>query len=164
MTLDVCTTPIQRWNAVFSAGAVAAATAWGSPALGLSVAVGAVVEALNFRGLTIAARGFLAGQLGGRGIWSALFVMRLGVLATVLLLAIRRGAEPVGLLIGLSMILPAAVLGAWQVRPGSDEPGQPLVSAAPPDGPPPPDDPSWDDPGLRWGFWWGRERQDDPEP
>lgn len=157
MSLDVCTTPIQRWNAVLSAGAVAMASALGSPALALSVALGAVVEALNFRGLTIAARSFVLGEPGGRGLWTALFVMRLGVLATVLLLAIRRGAEPVGLLIGLSMILPAALLGAWKVRPRIPEAGRALEPV------PPPDDPSWDDPGLRWGLWFARERTDDEQ-
>jgi len=155
MSLDVCTSPIQRWNAVFSAGAVATATMVGSPALAVSVALGAAIEALNFRGLTIAARGFVAGQMGGRGIWTALFALRLGVLATVLLLAIRHGAEPIGLVIGLSMILPAALLGAWQVRPRAPEVRAVLVSALPPD------HPSWDEPGLRWGLWFGNERTDD---
>ena len=61
--------------------------------------------------------------------------------------AIVVGAHPVGLLIGLSLIVPATLLEAWRTRPPVVE-GLPALA---------PDDPSWD----RWDPWLARERGDD---
>jgi hypothetical protein len=150
--------PIERLNVALSAGAVAAAASVASPLFAASVALGALIEALNFRGLALQCQGFFGSQLGtGGGAWAVLSVLRLAVLATVLLAAIRQGAEPAGLVVGLSTILPAAVIAGFWLRPAPMDP-----SLAPPA--PPPDDPSWD----LWNPWLSREREpsedgDDPE-
>jgi hypothetical protein len=63
--------------------------------------------------------------------------------------ALHQGAHPVGLVLGLSMIVPAALAGAWMKRP---------AAAAGEEAPAPvPDDASWDD----WNAWLARPR--DPE-
>ena len=64
-------------------------------------------------------------------------------------LALYVGAHPVGLVIGLSLIVPATLIAAWMARP---EPA-PATPA------PPPDDPSWDD----WNPWLARVREPDDE-
>ena len=63
--------------------------------------------------------------------------------------AVWAGAHPVGLLIGLSMIVPAVIVEAWRRRP-------PVVADLPSL---PPDDPSWD----RWNPWLAREHDVDEE-
>jgi hypothetical protein len=55
----------------------------------------------------------------------------------------RFGAHPLGLLLGLSLIMPAAIFEAWRARPPLD-PSAPALA---------PDDPSWD----RWNPWLARE-------
>ena len=47
MTVD----PIERLNLAFAASAVAASFVWATPVFALSLAVGAALEAFNFRGL-----------------------------------------------------------------------------------------------------------------
>jgi hypothetical protein len=66
------------------------------------------------------------------------------LLAAAIALALRAGAHPVGLVLGLSTMVPAVIGGAWRTRPpiGNPEPG------------PAPDDPSWD----AWNPWLARER------
>ncbi|MCG8436375.1 MAG: hypothetical protein MJA83_20350, partial [Gammaproteobacteria bacterium] len=63
--------------------------------------------------------------------------------------ALRYGADPVGLLLGLSLIVPAVVLAAWRARPDAD-PNAPALS---------PDDPAWD----AWNPWTAREHEPDDE-
>ena len=55
------------------------------------------------------------------------------------------GADPAGLLIGLSLIMPAAVVEAWRARPAVD-PTAPALEA---------DDPIWE----RWNPWLARETE-----
>ncbi len=57
------------------------------------------------------------------------------------------GAHPVGLVIGLSTIIPAAILEAWRARPLIESAATGLA----------PDDPAWD----RWNPWLARERAED---
>ena len=99
---------------------------------------------MNFRALRATSLRLFAGNLAVGQIWLAAFSVRFVVFAAVLGLALRYGADAVGLTIGLSTILPAVVVGAWLQRPpiGSSEPG------------PPPDDPSWES----WNPWLARER------
>ncbi len=142
------TRPIEKLHFFFSAGVVATSAAVATPHFALSVAAGAAIEALNFRGLAIASRALCGGLIAGRGAWLGLLALRLFVLATVLLLALRVGASPAGLVVGLSVILPAALIGAFALRPPVDPNvgPMPLVSPA--------DDPSWD----TWNPWLARER------
>lgn len=137
---------VERLNLAFSAGAVAAAFAWVSPAFAGGVAAGAVLEAVNFRGLFHAGRRFFAGQIHS---WTAGWGLRFALLALGIGVSLWAGAHPVGLVIGLSLILPAALIEAWRSRP-------PVLEDAPAL---PPDDPGWND----WNPWLARERADDPE-
>jgi len=63
--------------------------------------------------------------------------------------ALYLGADPVGLLIGLSLIMPAAVIEAWRARPPVDASAPALAD----------DDPTWE----RWNPWLAREREADEE-
>ena len=83
------------------------------------------------------------------GSWSAGFAFRFALLGAGVGLAIWAGSHPVGLLLGLSLIVPAAVAAAWRARP-------PVLSGLPAL---PPEDPSWD----RWDPWLAREREEEEE-
>jgi hypothetical protein len=137
---------MERVNLGLSAGAVAASLALASPPFAASLALGAALEAANFRALRAgAARLLLSGDLAIGKAWLAGFGVRFALLSVAIGYALDQGAHPVGLTIGLSTILPAVVVGAWLQRPpiGSPEPG------------PPPDDPSWE----RWNPWLARESE-----
>jgi hypothetical protein len=131
------------WNLAFCAGAVAAGYELVSPRFAASLALGALLETLNFRFLWRASqRILLAGAPAGAVLGA--FGLRFALLALALWAALRAGADEVGLVIGLSLMVPAVVLAAWRARPA---PG-PVGDA------PPPDDPSWD----AWNPWLARER------
>lgn len=137
---------VQHWNLALSAGAVVASFALVSPRFAAGVAVGAAIEALNYRQLLHSAKAFFGGRLRS---WYMGFGLRFGLLAVALAVALYSGAHPVGLVVGLSLIIPAAIIEAFRTRP-------PIVPDAPAL---PPDDPSWD----RWDPWLAREREDEDE-
>jgi hypothetical protein len=144
---------MERLNLTISAGAVAAGLALVSPPFAGSVALGAALEALNFRALRGGAMRLFAGDLAVGRMWLVAFGVRFAFLTVAIGYAIGAGVHPVGLTIGLSTIVPAVVIGAWLERPpvGRPEPG------------PPPGDPSWD----RWNPWLAREvapREDEDGP
>jgi len=142
MTID----PIERTNLTLSAGAVAVSYALVSPAFALSLAIGALLEAFNFRGLRRSAQFLFWGEIGGGGQWVSVFGLRFGLLVIGICVALYFGADPAGLLVGLSLIMPAAVLEAWRARPKID-PEAPVLAL---------DDPAWD----RWNAWLARERDE----
>ncbi len=128
------TRPIEQLNLALSAGAVATAALVASPGFAASVAVGAFLEGLSFRGLSVASKAFFRGVVRGQLVWLLLLGMRLGAVGTLLYFAVRLGADPVGLLVGLSVILPATVVGSLRLRPAID----PEAAALPPE-----DEPDW---------------------
>ncbi len=137
--------PIERTNLALSAGAVAASWWLATPAFALSLGFGALLEAVTFRGLRRSAQFLFWGHIQtGRG-WSGLFALRFGLLVLGIGASLAFGADPVGLLVGLSLIMPAAVFEAWRSRPPIDPAAQALA----------PDDPSWD----RWNAWLARESE-----
>jgi hypothetical protein len=140
---------MQRWNLTFTAGAVAASLALATPVFAVSVAVGAALEAVNLRALGRWAEMLFSGGLAGSRGWSIGFGARFLLLAFGIGAALFLGAHPVGLVIGLSLMIPAAVIGAWRTRP-------PIVQDAPALSP---DHPDWD----RWDPWLARERPEDDE-
>ncbi len=142
MTLD----PIQRMNLKLSAGAVAASLVLATPAFAFSLLVGALLEAFNFHGLRRSAQFLFWGQIASGRSWTGVFALRFSLLALGIVAAMHFGADPVGLFIGLSLMMPAAVIEAWRARPAIDE-NAPALD---------PDDPSWD----RWNPWLARERDD----
>jgi len=141
---------IQRLNLGLSAAAVAAGWALVSPLFASSVALGAAVEIWNFRGLHRGALQLFSGVSAG-GFAAAGFGLRFLFLAVAIGFGLHAGAHPVGLALGVSMIVPATLIGAWIARPrGLGSSDVPV---------PPPDDPSWD----RWSVWRVAEREADAE-
>jgi hypothetical protein len=139
--------PTLRTNLALSAGAAAVAFAWAPPGFALSLLAGAALETVNFHGLHRSASALFGGALPGGNAFRAVAGLRFLLLAAGIGVALGVGAHPVGLVIGLSLILPAAVLEAWRHRP-------PVVPDAPQLAP---DDPEWE----LWDAWRARER--DPE-
>jgi hypothetical protein len=139
---------VMRWNLAFCAGTLAASWAFVSPRFAGSVALGALLETVNFRALWSHSAAVLGtGRPGALAV--AGFGLRFVLLAGVLFVALRAGAHPVGLVLGLSIIVPSVLVAGWQARP---QPGPPTPV-------PPPDDPSWDE----WNPWLAREREAEEE-
>jgi hypothetical protein len=137
--------PIERMNLKISAGAVAASLALTTPSFALSLALGALLETLNFHGLRRQAQFLFWGQIKSGGMWTGVFGLRFGILVLGIVAALSFGADPAGLLVGLSLIMPAAVIEAWRTRPRVD-PNAPALD---------PDDPSWE----AWNPWLAREHE-----
>ncbi len=131
---------VERLNLALSAGAVVTSYALVSPVFALSLAAGAALEALNFRHLLRSGRRLFAAGAS----WNGGFAVRFALLALGIAGALYLGAHPVGLVSGLSLIVPAVVIAAWRNRPPID-PAAPALD---------PDDPSWE----RWDPWLARER------
>ena len=135
--------PIERWNIAISAGAVATSLALATPAFATSLAIGAALEAANFRALRRSAQFLFWGVMPGERAWAAVFGLRFSLLAIGICAALYFGANAAGLLIGLSLIMPATLIEAWRSRPPIDANAPRLDE----------DDPSWD----RWNPWLARE-------
>ena len=135
--------PVERWNLAISAGAVATSLAVATPAFATSLAVVAALEAANFRALRRSAQFLFWGVMPGQRAWAAVFGLRFSLLAIGICAALYFGADAAGLLIGLSLIMPATLIEAWRSRPAVD-PNAPRLAD---------DDPSWD----RWNPWLARE-------
>jgi hypothetical protein len=132
------------YSLAFSAGATAASWALVSPRFAGSLALGAALEAVNFRALFRYWRAALLGSdRPGLAAFGA-FGLRFVALGGCLWAALEAGAHPVGLLIGLSLFVPGVLIAAWNARPAPD-PSAPALAA---------DDPSWD----AWNPWFARER------
>ena len=128
---------VERLNMGISAGAIAASFAVATPHFASSLAIGAALEAMNFRFLHGSAQALFAGVLGSSRGWLVMFGLRFALLATAIVVAMSAGADPLGLTLGLSLVMPAVIFYAiWNRPPVIDHPLE-LV--------PPPDDPSWDD-------------------
>ena len=145
MTVD----PVQRINLTLTAGGVAASLLLASPGFALSVGIGGIVEAINFRSLQRTARAMFAGQVAARRFGSPGFLGRFALLSFVVFVALYVGVHPVGLLIGLSLIMPAVVVDAWRNRPPVDPDAPALAS----------DHEDWD----LWNPWVASERNPEEE-
>jgi hypothetical protein len=135
--------PIERWSWVLALAAGVLGLALVSPLFAASLAVGAALEAANFRGLRRSATELFGGGGGARR-WGAAFGLRFVLLALAIAVALHAGVHPVGLVVGLSLIIPAAVIEAWRTRPRVDTSAPALA----------PDDEEWE----RWNAWLARER------
>ena len=135
---------VAGWNLAFSTGACAVSAATVSPRFAAAVALGALLETANFRALWRSCERALGTGAGASRFAVAALGLRLVLLALVLAVALRAGVDAAGLLLGLSLIVPATVLAAWRARP----PVVPDALALPPD------DPAWD----LADAWLARER------
>lgn len=137
--------PFERMNLVMTAGAVATSYAVASPSFTAGLALGAAMEAANFHALRRSAQFLFWGVLPNQRAWSAVFAMRFGLLAVGIAAALYFGMNAAGLLVGLSLIMPAAIIEAWRTRPLALEDAQALD----------PDDPAWN----HWNPWLARESE-----
>jgi hypothetical protein len=135
---------IERTNLALSAGAAALSLALAGPLFSASLVAGAALETVNFRGLRRSAVAFFRGDLPGSAGYRAVAGLRFLVLAVGIGASLALGAHPVGLVIGLSLIVPATVIEAWRHRPPVD-PNAPALA---------PDDPAWES----WDAWRATER------
>jgi hypothetical protein len=140
---------VQGLNLGLAAGAVVISWVALSPLFAASLAAGATLEAANFRSLRRSSQMIFQSGVSGGGAALTSFGLRFALLAAAVGLALYLGAHPVGLLIGLSLIVPSVVIAAWMARP----------APAPATPAPPPDDPSWDE----WNPWLAREREVEEE-
>ena len=136
--------PIERTHLTLSAGAVAATLTFATPTVAISLAAGALLEAVNFHGLRRSAQFLFWGQIAGSRGWSGVFALRFVLLVIGIGGSLALGADPRGLLVGLSLIMPAVVIEAWRTRPPVD-PSAPALA---------PEDPAWE----RWNPWLAHER------
>ncbi len=131
---------------MFCAGAVGASLALSTPRFAVSVLLGAAVETANLRALwrsSELALG-LADARESSKLAMAGFGARFALVGLVIWLALSSGAHPIGLLVGISLIIPAIVIAAWRSRPPVLE-GLPALDS---------EDPEWD----VWNPWMARER------
>jgi hypothetical protein len=131
--------PIERWNIAISAGAVATSLALATPAFATSLACA----------LRRSAQFLFWGVMPGQRAWAAVFGLRFSLLAVGICAALYLGADAAGLLIGLSLVMPATLIEAWRSRPPIDASARRLED----------DDPSWD----RWNPWLARESKPSDE-
>lgn len=132
---------LQGLNLTLSAGGLAASALFAGPAFTAAYALGAALEAVNFRALCACTTRLLTGQLEGGRVWVALLGLRLTMMFGAMGVALAAGAHPLGLLLGVSTVVPAVLFGAWWLAPPVD-PAAPALPA---------DDPAWD----HWSVWRG---------
>lgn len=129
--------PAERLNMGISAGAVAASLVIASPHFAGSLAIGAALETVSFRFLHRTGEALFSGVVQGGGAWIVVLVLRLGLVFAGIVAAMMGGADPIGLVIGLSLAMPATLAAAVWNRPASvPQDPQPAVD---------PDDPIWDE-------------------
>jgi len=107
---------VEQWNIGLSASAVAVSYALATPHFATSLAAGAFLEAINLGAIHRAAQRLFAGEMMSRG-WVGGLSLRFIILGTAIFFTMRAGANPIALLIGLSLAMPATVIDAWLNRP-----------------------------------------------
>ena len=144
MTRTIQERAVLGYSLVFSASAAAASWALVSPRFAGSLALGAALEAVNFRALFGHWRSALLGsERAGLAAFGG-FGLRFLLLGAAVWAALALGAHPVGLVLGLSLVVPGVLLAAWRARP-LPSPDAPVLAA---------DDPSWE----AWNAWLAHER------
>jgi hypothetical protein len=136
-------TRVLAWHAAFGAAAGLAAFALATPKFALSLLLGAALQTLNFRGLFGLARSAFAQQARA----ASGFALRLPLFGALVFVAIGAGVDAAGLLVGVTTLVPAVLIAAWQSRPRYvDAATLPALA---------PEDPSWD----LYSPWLARERE-----
>lgn len=141
-------TRVLAWHLAFSAAAVVVAFALTSPKFALSLLLGAALQTMNFRGLFGLARTAFAQEARA----ASGFALRLPLFGALVFAAIEAGVDAAGLLAGVTTLVPAVLLAAWQSRPRDVADAAALPALAP-------DDPSWD----QYSLWLARERETERE-
>jgi hypothetical protein len=107
---------VEQWNLGLSASAVAVSYALVTPHFATSLAAGAFLEAINLGAIHRASKRLFAGELMSAG-WVGGLSLRFIILGTAIYLTMHAGANPIALLIGLSIAMPATLIDAWLNRP-----------------------------------------------
>jgi hypothetical protein len=107
---------VEQWNLGLSASAVAASYALATPHFAISLAAGAFLEAINLGAIHRAARRLFKGEILSNG-WVGGLSMRFIILGVAIFMTMNAGANPIALLIGLSIAMPATIIDAWLNRP-----------------------------------------------
>lgn len=107
---------VEQWNLGLSASAVAASFVLATPHFAISLAAGAFLEAINLGAIHRAGQRLFAGEMMSRG-WIGGLSLRFLILGTAIYITMSSGANPVALLIGLSIAMPATVIDACLNRP-----------------------------------------------
>lgn len=134
---------VQGYNAAFCALAALLALLFMSPAFAGAIVLGTVLGAANLRALWRHSEHVFFQTEGPRAPVALAFVFRFLLLGAALWLALSAGVNAIGVLIGLSILVPSIVIAAWRKRPPIME-GLPAMPA---------DDPDWD----LWNPWMARE-------
>ena len=100
--------PAEKLNLGISAGAVAASFALAPPLFAGSLAAGAMLGSVNFRFLHRTAEGIFNGLVQS-GSWIVVLVFRLALVFAGICAAMMSGADAIGLVIGLSLVVIALV-------------------------------------------------------
>jgi hypothetical protein len=140
---------VLAWYLGLAAAAGALALALTSPRFAASVGIGALLQLTNFRALWSSCEKILLVGGPGAGLAIAMFTVRFALVGAAVGVALWAGIDAAGLLVGLSLIIPAAVVAAWRARP-------PILADAPALSE---DDPSWD----LWNPWLARETDETEE-
>ncbi len=141
-------TRVLAWHAAFSAAAGLVAFALATPKFALSLLLGAALQTMNFRGLFGLARTAFAQEARA----ASGFALRLPLFGALVFVAISAGVDAGGLLAGITTLVPAVVIAAWQSRPRDVADLASLPALAP-------DDPSWE----LYSPWLARERDTERE-
>lgn len=137
-------TRVLAWQLAFIAAATLLAFALATPNFALSLLLGAALQTMNFRGLFGLAQAAFAQEARA----ASGFALRLPLFGALVFLAIGAGVDAAGLLVGITTLVPAVVIAAWQARPRHVASAEMLPALAP-------DDPSWD----QYSLWLARERE-----
>jgi len=114
---------VEQLNLGLSAGAVAASYALSTPHFATSLAAGAALEAINLGAIHRGAKRLFDGKMMSGG-WVGMLSMRLVILGFAIYFAMRLGAHPIALVIGLSITMPATLIDAWMNRPPIIDPAE----------------------------------------
>lgn len=111
-TLD--RTPFASSYIAVSLAAYVLAAAFATAYFAWSLLLGIMLEWVNFVFLRRSCRRVLSGSSSGL---IGNFGVRFVLLAVVVGLALSLGCHPIGLLVGLSVVVPSGIIAAWRVRP-----------------------------------------------
>ena len=144
MNESIRETRVLAWHVALTGIAALAALALATPKFALSLLLGAALQTLSLHGLFGFARAAFTQQARA----ASGFAVRLPLFGALLFVAIKAGVDAAGLLVGITTLVPAVVIAAWQSRPRDIADSTTLPAL-------PLDDPSWD----QYSLWLARERE-----
>jgi hypothetical protein len=114
---------VEQLNLGLSASAVAVSYAVATPHFAISLAAGALLEALNLGAILRAARRLFSGEMLTTG-WVGVLSLRFVLLAVAIYVTMQLGVHPIAFVVGLSIVMPATLIDAWWNRPPIIDPAE----------------------------------------